>query len=289
MPAKEITQNSYLERINRVISYINNHLDSEMTIDTLAEISHFSPFHFHRIMKAFLGESLRSYIIRQRMELSVQMLRYTSTPIAEIAYGIGYDTPSSYNKAFKNAYGISPNEFRKIKPELKMEKFISEERKSNFKPDAEIINVEPKKVIYTSLFGNYTDMDYSIGWDKVCGFAGKNNLFGRDTEMIGVCFDDPDVTPAGKQRYDACLSIGGKSATPEGEIGVQTLEGGKFAKFRHVGPYDYLSEVYSIIFAEWLPKSGYELRFVPNWEVYVNAPEQTKPEDLITDIYIPIQ
>lgn len=215
MPAKEITQNSYLERINRVISYINNHLDSEMTIDKLAEISHFSPFHFHRIMKAFLGESLKSYIIRQRMELSVQMLRYTQTPIADIAYGIGYDTPSSYNKAFKNAYGISPKEFRKIKPELKMQKFISEERKSNFKPEAQILDVEPKKVIYTSQFGQYTDMDYSKCWDKVCAFAGKNKLFGPETEFIGVCFDDPDVTPAGKQRYDACVAIGNNNAAPE--------------------------------------------------------------------------
>ena len=56
MQQKKTTQEEYQKCVNAVVDYINLHLGEEIDLKSLARISHFSPFYFHRIMKAFLGE-----------------------------------------------------------------------------------------------------------------------------------------------------------------------------------------------------------------------------------------
>ena len=77
MQTKTSTRDEYLKRINVVVEYINNHLDSELDLNKLADISNLSPCHFHRITKAFLGEPLGLFITRMRVETSARLLRYT--------------------------------------------------------------------------------------------------------------------------------------------------------------------------------------------------------------------
>ncbi len=60
MEQRTSTTEEYHRCVNIVIEYINNHLGEEIDLEKLAEISHFSPYHFHRIMKAFLHEPLGS-------------------------------------------------------------------------------------------------------------------------------------------------------------------------------------------------------------------------------------
>lgn len=78
MPQKPITLEEYAKRINKVTEYINQHLDSELDIETLADFSGFSAFHFHKIMKAFLREPLYKYISRIRLEKAAGLLRHSS-------------------------------------------------------------------------------------------------------------------------------------------------------------------------------------------------------------------
>jgi AraC family transcriptional regulator len=74
-----------------------------------------------------------------------------------------------------------------------------------------------------------------------------------------------------------------------GEVGVQTLAGGEYAVVTHAGPYDTLGQTYARLFGQWLPRSGRELRFVPSLEFYLNDPDSTDSEDLLTDIYAPLE
>ena len=94
-----------------VIDYISNHLDEKLDLDKLSNISAISPYHFHRIMSAHLGEPIGSYIIRCRIEASSTLLKYSSQQIDEIAYKIGYDSPTSFTKAFKNTLGFRQQNF----------------------------------------------------------------------------------------------------------------------------------------------------------------------------------
>ena len=65
-------------------------------------------------------------------------------------------------------------------------------------------------------------------WDKLLPRLGKEGLLGGDALIIGICHDDPDVTPSVRIRYDACVSVD-ESFVPAGEIGVQVIPGGEYA------------------------------------------------------------
>jgi AraC family transcriptional regulator len=74
-----------------------------------------------------------------------------------------------------------------------------------------------------------------------------------------------------------------------GDIGVQTIAGGRYAMTTHFGSYARLGETYTRLLGQWLPRSEYKLHSAPCFEVYLNAPETTEPVDLPTDIYVPLQ
>ena len=290
MNVKADTQNCYYERINAVMQYITNNLAEELDIAKLAQLGNYSPYHFHRIMRAYLGEPLGAYIVRLRMETAISLLLYSGETVTNIAFSVGYDNPSSFNKAFKKRFGMSPAEFRRSNErEIKLLdskiKFNAMENLKSLQPKMK--NVKPRKVIYARSLGNY-NQSAEKAWDLVCSFAKAKRLFGFKTEFIGISHDDPKVTETEKLRYDACIVIS-KDIRPEGEIGVQEVPGGKYAVFTHKGPYEKLHNSYDYIFGKWLPESGMELRNVHCFEKYLNAPENTRPEKLITEIYMPVQ
>ncbi len=77
---------------------------------------------------------------------------------------------------------------------------------------------------------------------------------------------------------------------PTAGVKHKVLQGGKFAVFTHKGSYETLNDSYHYIMGQWLPESGFEIRDVEGFELYLNRdPSRTKPENLRTDIYIPIQ
>jgi len=148
--------------------------------------------------------------------------------------------------------------------------------------------IKPKKVIFIQSIGEYSGSGTDQAWINLFEFLKVKRLFGFKNECFGVCYDDPHVTEAEKCRYDACITVN-KNVKPEGEVGVKELDGGKFAIFKFKGPYTKLGEVYDEIYRNWLPQSGFELRDAPPLEKYVNDPNKTKPENLKTEIYVPIE
>ena len=290
MHVKADTKNVYYERINTVLNYINNHLDEPMDIGKIAGVGNYSRFHFHRIMRAYLGEPLGAYIVRQRLETASSILRYSNEQVSDIAFRVGYENPSSFNKAFKKRFGISPVEFRENnKLSLKLNgskiKFNAMENLKNLQP--KIKELKLKKVIYARMLGDY-NKSAGKAWDQVCEFAKNKRLFGFKTEFIGVSHDDPNITESGKLRYDACITVT-KDVKPEGEIGVQEIAGGKYAVFTHIGSYGLLNNSYDYIFGKWLADSGMELRDTSCFEKYLNSPDKTRSERLRTEIYIPVK
>jgi len=81
-------------------------------VDACPSIYNFSPYHFHRITKAFLGEPIGAFVTRLRVETAARLLRYGDMPIQNIAYRVGYNVPFSLSKAFKQFYGITLTEYK---------------------------------------------------------------------------------------------------------------------------------------------------------------------------------
>lgn len=106
-------QEEYTARINRVIDYIETHLDRELSLDTLAEVANFSKFHFHRLFQAMVGETLNQFIQRLRLEKAASQLIYNpKKSITEIALDCGFSGSAAFARAFKGMYGMSATAWR---------------------------------------------------------------------------------------------------------------------------------------------------------------------------------
>lgn len=285
MQQRPTTKEEYLKRVNIVVEYVIKHRGENIDINMLAEMSSFSPYHFHRIMRAFLKEPIGAFILRIRAETAARLLRQTDIPISDIAYQVGYDVPSSLSKVFKQFYGISPNEYRNNKDYIIMKPQVIN---ADLNVSAEVREEKPKQAIYIRLSGSYNGLDYENAWKSLWKYVQQNNLFSDNMEHLCVYHGDPKVTESDKLMTDVCLTVS-KPVTPKGEIGVKEIPGGKYVVFHYAGPYSNLAAVYDTIYGKWLPENGYKIGEDSGYEKYLNSPSDTKPEELVSEIFIPIE
>lgn len=151
--------------------------------------------------------------------------------------------------------------------------------------DVKIEKIASMKVAAVRHIGPYTDC--GSAWEKLCAWAMPKGLVGPDTIMLGVCYDDPKTTPPEKIRYDACMTIR-DNVESQPPIAKQEIAGGEYATYRHKGPYAGLVDAYEMVYGRWIPQSGRQYKHAPCFEIYRNCPTNTSPEDLITDIYVPL-
>ena len=149
-----------------------------------------------------------------------------------------------------------------------------------------IKHLEPRRVAFMRHVGPYAQVGKT--WTRLMTFLGKEGFLGVSPEFIGICHDDPAVTDPKHIRYDACVTVD-KSFLPLGDIGIQVIPGGDYALITHFGPYENLGDSYAKLLGQWLPRSGRNLRSAPCFESYLNSPENTEPQDLVTDIYAPLE
>ena len=297
---KPETINIYQRRIATAVEYINLHLDEELELAQIAAVANFSPFHFHRIFKAFRGEPLGAFIARMRVETAAQLLIHSDLPIETIAYNVGFGVPASLNRAFKQFYGTTPGEYRtKQNIYIQMTPMQSTEKIKLKAP--KIVELEPRNIICVSMTGDYNSLDFEGAFAKLWEQVKAQKLFTAGIEHIGIYYDDPKSTDPANLRTDVCLVIH-RPAVATGDVQTKTIPGGRYAMFTHIGPYNEVGVVYDTIYSEWVPANctcgddcgcGDEcrcaLRDEPVFEKYCNDPVKTAPEKLRTEIYIPIK
>jgi len=298
-PEKPATRRDYTERVLRVLVHVQEHLDEPLPLEELARIACFSPFHFHRVFRGMVGESVAQHLRRLRLERSAWQLRCSRRPIVDIAFDAGYETHESFTRAFRKAFGRSPSEFRAEAtrevqlgtPELVHHgaggtiRFVPRAYDPNVMK-IELRRIAPIRVAFVRHVGPYDQV--GTVWEKLCSWAGPRGLFGPDTRLFGASYDDPEVTPPDKLRYDACITVA-ESTEPEGEIGVQVLGGGEYAVAIHEGPYQNLAETYAAVMGSWFAEHEREPGAAPCLEFYLNDPRTTAPEDLLTEVCVPVE
>lgn len=276
----------YVKRILKVLTYIEGHIDDEISIEELAKVACYSPFHFHRIFHMVVGETVYKYVRRLRMDKAASQLRYTELAITDIAMDTQYDTPSAFTRAFKQSIGHSPRNYRTLYKEVNaMNKKINELPKIS--PD-KIEKTEDLDLLFIRKVGEYSESG-TQAWVNMYAFIDENHLDKAKIRFIGITHDNPHVTNEDKLRYDACI-LAPKNIQPKGNVGRQVLRGGKYAIFTHNGSYDDIDQTYDRIFFKWLPDSKQivdETR--PCFAEYFNKEfAKTDQSKLVTKIYFPI-
>jgi AraC family transcriptional regulator len=295
---KPVTLASYKERVLRVLVHIQRHLDDDVSLDQLAEIACFSQYHFHRIFHGMVGESVKEHVRRLRLERAAQRLRFSGQPITGIALDAGYEAHEAFTRAFRQMFTESPQEYRKrhrrvaYGPSRSGVHFAENGVVEDFNPvqsnehlEVRLENFPDTLVAFVRHTGPYNDV--GVAWRALMAWAGRRGLLGPGMRLIGLVHDDPDVTAPEHVRYDAAVVIA-QPAEPEGDVGVQEIEGGSFAVARHQGPYETLGATYARLCGEWAPRAGHELRSAPALEAYLNWPGMTTPNGLLTDVYVPL-
>jgi AraC family transcriptional regulator len=105
---------AYARRLDGVKQYIHAHIDEPLDREVLAAVAGFSVPHFHRIFTAGVGENIAAYVRRVRLERAARKLRMGAVDITEVAHAAGYDTHAAFSKAFKQHFGLSPSQFRRL-------------------------------------------------------------------------------------------------------------------------------------------------------------------------------
>lgn len=284
--------------MTRVLNFIQKNLDRPLPLEDLAAVACFSPYHFHRVFRGMVGESVQQHVRRLRLERAAQHLKVSERSVLMIALDAGYETHESFTRAFGQAFGCAPTEFRRASRSARLAAptrvHFSTDEALHFHPlehqsiimETKIRELPSQHVLFLRHVGPYQNV--GTAWEELCSWAGPKGLIDGETRMLGACYDDPDVTPADKIRYDACLTVR-EGVQGEGAIAVQDLPAGRYASTIHEGCYSKLNETYGAIMGGWFAQQDFEPADGPSLEFYLNSPEDTEPDDLLTEIYVPIK
>jgi AraC family transcriptional regulator len=293
------TQRDYEQRILRVLIHIQEHLDDSLDLEVLAEVACFSPYHFHRIFRGMVGESVKEYVRRLRIERAAHRLKSSELPVTQLAFEAGYETHAAFSRAFRDRFGESPTKFRELarrpgKPAPRGDG----QPISNGLPTRPVLNIESApmyvrfvdrvdvRVAFVRHVGPYSDV--RPAWERLMEWANEHKLGGIQTEYIGLSRDDPDVTRPDKLRFDACMVVP-PHIQAEGDIGIQTIAGGPYAIAAHHGPGENLPETYAALLGRYLPAHNRRPRSAPCFEVHHTSPATTPPDRLHTDVCVPLE
>jgi AraC family transcriptional regulator len=299
-------QEEYIKRINKVLTYIDENLENDLSLNTIAAIAFYSPFHLHRLFKAITNETLNTYITRKRIERTALMLiHHKEYSIGGIAIKYGFKNDATYSRTFKKIYGQSPSEFRKLnlgnfskigkKPSNKgQQNFITEEYICNInhlknwiKMNAkiEIQNVPQMHLAYLTQIGvNGIEEAFQriVKWAIPKGLLTKT-----DTHVCRVFHDSFKITDADKVR----MSIGicsSEALTADGEIALGYIENGKTIVGHFIiAPQDFEQSWNSLFI--WMNEHGYKKAERYPYEIYHNNFNEHPDKKCIVDLCIPIE
>lgn len=294
---------AHLKRINLAIEFIKANLDRELNLSDLSKLAFYSPFHFHRLFTAIVGESPHQYILRLRIERAAyQLKKDKELNILEIACNNGFESSSGFSKAFKKHYGVSPtvlrnnsSQFSKIRQinskngqrliEISHDIWnVSDLRQMAKNAQVEIKVIPSMKVAFVNHVGAFDGIGKAYGY--LLKWARWQNL--NPEKLITRFHDSPEVTDLHQIRQSACIEI---TREPEksDDILFSTINAGKHA----VGRFDIdlkdLDSAWQSMIV-WVA----EQELVPDeqktcFEVYSNHFSKKVSENHIVDIYVPLK
>lgn len=290
---KRQTEFEYRRCINDAIDFIHVNFNRSISIEDVAGAAGFSPYHFHRIFSAFVGETIGDYIRRIRLEKGLHLMRNHSFSVTDTSIEVGFESSSSFSKSFRQFYGISPSHAKvtEVAPQPKKITIKQIERKKDM--DVRFVLKSDQKFIFAEAKGKENN-DYTkaadIAFDKICSYLNQQKLWNQVDTCLSMSPDESGKVPDEECRYLGGFTLKpGTSVKAANGIATMVIPGGKYAVFRHKGPYETLWQSWKAIYRYWLPTSEVELRDVEPYEVYLDDKSNTKPEDLRTDIYIAIK
>ncbi|MGD6846808.1 GyrI-like domain-containing protein [Rossellomorea aquimaris] len=277
MPQDKIQRN----QIDKVVEYINQHLSEDLSLEQLAKVSTYSPYHFQRLFKGLIGETPAGYVKRMRLENAAHMLIYEpQLPITQIAFICGFSSLSYFTYSFNTYFKANPKSWRegaylerfpREYQNSKKSKLFStkakasqgEESYNEFKwldlSKVKIAHFPECSTVNRFHIGSYIE-GIPEAWQDLYRWGNARNLIEKSPLIFGVPKSNPYITPPEKSRYECRLAVENQNDAEDEELYL--FRGSMHVVYEFDEPVDYLErgkliECYSELYSYWLPKSGY--------------------------------
>lgn len=290
MFGKEIP-NEYRVRINEVINFILHNLSEELSLQQLADIAQYSPFHFQKIFKQVVGESPKQYVIRMRLETAAHaLIMHQHKTVTEIALENGFSSSATFARSFKNYFGNSAEEFRSIprrqnaeryqdRASIQIKKVTSEEIESCL--TSLNIRVQKKKA-FRGVFVNaklYDDESIQTSFRKIGQIAETHDLVSPDSHFAGAVYLHSGI-------YRAMIITESKISQ---NLNVLEIPAGKYVILDLLNGFKENLEQLKIFVEFWIPESGYRIADIVGYEIFTESPLEKPYNEIKKEIYIPIE
>lgn len=262
--------------INRVMRHIADHLAEPMTVAGLARVAHLSPFHFHRVFAAEVGEPVGRFVTRRRLEVAALGLAYhPHRSITEIALSSGYGTSSSFSKAFGAYFGCTPTAVRAGAPVRAIGELTRRHGKDFCPLDLYVLppalDAADRRRIADGLAvrfetsagarlaclagpNGYPLAGLEETWRTLIGWARQLGIADEAVDAWGIVHDSPALTAPERLRYHAAVPCPDDRPLPA-PLTPGRLPAGRYAVFAYDGPVDGVEAHYRRIYACWFAES----------------------------------
>ncbi len=296
---------AYVDRLNRAIDHILRHLDQPLPLVVLAKVACFSPFHFHRIFRLLVGESLHEFVQRVRLERALALMSRKGwatrrqRSLTEIAFACGFDSSSDFSRCFKKRYGVAPSRFdigafRETRRDEWQNSAIEPERRhllDRLRPGANpdgfevrLRQLRPRCVAYLRVLDSFREGAAASAVGRLLEWAEARGL--ADGQWLGYMWDDPEITSPQFCRYDVGVVV--PTVTPGGEVGRHEFPAMQVAELALRGGIDLEMRALDWLFGTWLPTSGFVPTGQPSFEAWIGRPFAHGTEYFELRVQIPI-
>lgn len=273
------TEQDYRARVARVVAAIVADPLAEHGLDELARLAHFSPFHFHRVYRSVVGESIAATLRRVRLAMATQLLSEGRESVTQVALAVGYESPQAFTRAFGQFTGQSPREFQQ-----QMGAAIlggSAAFAEGSVPSVRLVERPAQQVLALRHRGPFSTIPHTHRRLRAC--AGAHPV----SDWLGVSSGNPDHP--GEFSYHAAMALSEPGLDEGPDLERLDIPAGLYAVHCLAGPSTRINAAVHALYARWLPASGYEPDDRPILEHYLTPPRQTPPSAQRTDLLIPIR
>jgi AraC family transcriptional regulator len=297
--------------VQKVLAYVSDNLDGNVSLDALANRAGLSRFHLHRVFRAATRETPANLTGRLRLGRAAVLLLTTRQSVLDVALSCGFRSPETFCRAFQRRFKMTPRSYRNrgfaqpvdapqatrhaelvndIGPCLGFYgiKLKSESEENAVPYTVTRKEIAPQPVLILSRRVKRSEIPATIAeslgqifvYAQQHGVALTGLPFTRYTEMgPGLITMEPGmrIVPGGPAP----------ESSDESSVTADTLPGGPVATTMHSGPYEGLPEAYAAI-EQWIEAEGLTPVGAP-WESYVNDPsEHADPAEWKTEVFWPL-
>ncbi|EIJ44641.1 hypothetical protein GWL_40800 [Herbaspirillum sp. GW103] len=270
----------YRCRMASVIAAIAADPMAPHSLEDLAAIAAFSPFHFHRLYRSLTGETVMDTLRHHRLASAAVRLASQESSVTDIALACGYDSPQAFTRAFRQFSGSSPSDFRRRIAVMTQPPTQDESAPQAAHPQVPLVEQPPMQLLGLRHEGPVSTIPHTHR--RLHRWLGKREAPVR----YGICYGDPDQGDS--FRYFAAVERLENDPLEEVLERIE-LPGGTYACHTVMGPYTQINASIAALYTLWLPYSGYEPDDRPLIECYRNQPHQVPQEALQTDLLIPVR